>query len=1165
MQSLFGLPINTLMIALAAVFIATLLVVLGMAIRNRVMLKMGLRPIPRRPGMTALIIIGVMLSTVIISAAFGTGDTLAFSIRNIAISDLKNIDELVIRTRAPAAEGDTFGQIFMDFQIYEDLYKDLMDDERIDGITPQLAQAFPAINPIQNLSAGDLNLVGLDPNLLAGFSEFILTSGGTTDLQSLAPTEVYINREAAEEMALRVEDDIQVFINNKPALFKIAGILENGGFAGRDPTLLLQLDRLQTLLARDGQINSILVSNAGDVLSGNKHSSSVTKDLRARFTNRSVASELQLVLNTPVFITELETRRDHPRITSEGKKDIESLIFELTNERVTDELVSMLGDDKIRELIFNILEQEEMRELQRDAETLFLDLSDYFVFDIKDSILKGADTAGSVFSAFFLNFSMFSIGSGVMLIFLIFVLLAGARRSEMGMVRAVGAKRRQLVQMFVFEGTAYALVSSAIGVVIGIAIAAVMVDILNSIFSSFADDFTLKRTITPQTVIISYCLGMVITFSTVAVSAYRVSNLNIISAVRDLPESIGAKTPPRLALRLLNLAQGIGRPLIFLYRALKSIIHLDFTAVLTYLVMTLVWLTIIVWIFDIMIQLFRLIWPYILQGWILLIAGGALVGIIVTTDLQQFERSSYFGGGATLTILGAGLLARSLFSGSGSNQRIIDRVVFTLVGILVFTLWALPSKFFEPLVGRLEGDFDVLFVSGISMVGAAVWTIMYNADVLLGSLSLITGRFKQLRPVMVTAVAYPLSSKFRTGITLAMFALVIFTLMVMSILTETFGTQFAPTRTVTGGWDIRAGVNITTPIEDIKTAIRDNNSLDLSEFEAIGGYTNLGVALREVKGTNQTWHNNKFTAADDDYLAGNMYILKVIADGYGASPKEVFAAIQRDPTLVVIGGSLLDDTEGQQGQPIDRVFNEINYNDPSMPPVDIEVREPQTGEIVKLTVIGVLDRVHDTGPDRIGLIGSKSTFDSIFPFELPKLSYEFRLNEPEKAQSIAQEIERSFLQNGVETDVLAIQIDDAFAASRGFLRLFTGFMALGLVVGIAALGVISTRAVVERRQQIGMLRAIGYRRGMIQLSFLFEASFVALLGTVIGTLGGLVLGYNAVQDIRAEEGVEALTFSIPWIQMSIILGLTFFFSLLATYLPARQASRIYPAEALRYE
>ena len=52
---------------------------------------------------------------------------------------------------------------------------------------------------------------------------------------------------------------------------------------------------------------------------------------------------------------------------------------------------------------------------------------------------------------------LFSIMVGVLLIFLIFVMLAAARRSEMGMARAVGAKRSHLIQMFVFEGTAYAL------------------------------------------------------------------------------------------------------------------------------------------------------------------------------------------------------------------------------------------------------------------------------------------------------------------------------------------------------------------------------------------------------------------------------------------------------------------------------------------------------------------------------------------------------------------------------------------------------------------------------------------------------------------------------------------------------------------------------------
>ena len=46
----------------------------------------------------------------------------------------------------------------------------------------------------------------------------------------------------------------------------------------------------------------------------------------------------------------------------------------------------------------------------------------------------------------------------------------------------------------------------------------------------------------------------------------------------------------------------------------------------------------------------------------------------------------------------------------------------------------------------------------------------------------------------------------------------------------------------------------------------------------------------------------------------------------------------------------------------------------------------------------------------------------------------------------------------------------------GFFYLMQGFMGLGLFVGVAAVGVIAFRTVVERRQQIGMLRAIGYTR-----------------------------------------------------------------------------------------
>ena len=64
---------------------------------------------------------------------------------------------------------------------------------------------------------------------------------------------------------------------------------------------------------------------------------------------------------------------------------------------------------------------------------------------------------------------------------------------------------------------------------------------------------------------------------------------------------------------------------------------------------------------------------------------------------------------------------------------------------------------------------------------------------------------------------------------------------------------------------------------------------------------------------------------------------------------------------------------------------------------------------------------------------------------------------------------------------------------------------------------------------------------------------------------GLVLGAQAVSDIRAEEADQNLRLSIPWLQIIVVVALTYVFSFLATFLPARQASRIYPAEALRYE
>jgi len=237
-----------------------------------------------------------------------------------------------------------------------------------------------------------------------------------------------------------------------------------------------------------------------------------------------------------------------------------------------------------------------------------------------------------------------------------------------------------------------------------------------------------------------------------------------------------------------------------------------------------------------------------------------------------------------------------------------------------------------------------------------------------------------------------------------------------------------------------------------------------------------------------------------------------------------------------------------------------------MSPFEIEMREPRSGAVITVEIVAVLDTIHESVDEGFpGIVMSKATVDEALPFPVPVTTYQFRLTEGVDAVQIAKDIEAAFVEQGMETAAIVETFRQAIGAIRAFSSLFTGFMGLGIVVGIAALGVVSTRAVVERRQQVGVLRAIGYRRRMVQLSFLLEFSFVALLGTALGVVLGLTLGYQAINDIRAEEADETIRFVVPWIQIAVIISLTYVFSFLATFLPARQASRIYPAEALRYE
>ena len=178
-------------------------------------------------------------------------------------------------------------------------------------------------------------------------------------------------------------------------------------------------------------------------------------------------------------------------------------------------------------------------------------------------------------------------------------------------------------------------------------------------------------------------------------------------------------------------------------------------------------------------------------------------------------------------------------------------------------------------------------------------------------------------------------------------------------------------------------------------------------------------------------------------------------------------------------------------------------------------------------------------------------------------TFYFSLKDKTDPSTYAQKLEKIFLANGMNAESLLDNIEEERATSNAFNKLFQGFSGLGLIVGVAAIGVLSVRAVVERRQSIGVLRAIGFKSSMIRAQFLIESSFITLLGIFVGIFLGILQSWLIFREISKE--LEGATFSVPIDEVGVLIAITVIASILASVIPANEASKTYPAEALRYE
>ncbi len=514
---------------------------------------------------------------------------------------------------------------------------------------------------------------------------------------------------------------------------------------------------------------------------------------------------------------------------------------------------------------------------------------------------------------------------------------------------------------------------------------------------------------------------------------------------------------------------------------------------------------------------------------------------------------------ATPTMLGVSLVVLGLIP-LLQVAGVPERVANTSCGGAVVVTLLLPWDLWEAVFGTLAMDFSTWIVAGLLIIVGAVLVMVHNAAALLGLVMAIFGRVRVLTPVLRMSMAYPLAARFRTGTTLAMFTLVVFTLVtgtasngsfVHAIGIEDFG----------GGFQVRAGTTGARPIDDMAAALKRAPGVAADEFTAVGSQSVLAVEAKQV-GAGRPFETYLVRGLDEPFLRHTTFGLGDIATGY-TSEEEVWNAVRTKPGLAVVDSLIVPRRDNWNFEPPPDFELSGFYFEEGFDPILVEVLDKQTGNRTTLTVIGILK---DTAPrEMVGISTSDATLRAAFRGRIRPTIHYFELPPTADSVEVAARLETAFVASGLEAESIQEVVDDAVAANLTFNKLIQGFMGLGLLVGVAALGVISARAVVERRQQIGVMRAIGFRTRMVQAAFLLESSFVALTSILVGTALGLLLAWNIIRDTRQQPSWENLELVVPWLNLGVIFLVVYAVALAATLAPALRASRIQPAEALRYQ
>jgi len=504
--------------------------------------------------------------------------------------------------------------------------------------------------------------------------------------------------------------------------------------------------------------------------------------------------------------------------------------------------------------------------------------------------------------------------------------------------------------------------------------------------------------------------------------------------------------------------------------------------------------------------------------------------------------------GAAVVVTGvAAMVSHRLRPRWAARAEQIATLLTTLIGLGLFGLWLRTLAQLPTPHGSTIADALAVAGGGLVLVLTATWLVMRLLRPALALLDQALSALGRLRSIVRPAAGYLGDRPWRTGFAVVMFGIVIFTMVTALTMINALLIAYSPSMPPIAGFDIRADQTGPTPIASMTTALSTASAVSPNAFRGVGSITTLSNAEVVQLGVPRTsWQTAPLAIVNNQFLTtANVALSPRIPTLRGDA---IWWAVRDQPGTAVVSSTLLNSILTLPEQTAEDGSGTFT----------LWVRPNEGGQPVRLTVIGLIDSRSELDP---GIYISQQTAQGLgITIDAPS-TYLFAVKEGVRPVNAAEGLRISFAQDGLSVTNLSDKAQVGRSIRLLLTRIVQGFMGLGLIAGVAALGMIGVQSVIERRVQLGTLRALGFTRWQTRATLAFEAAVTAALGIGLGIALGLVMARTLVRIIALEH--PEVHFLVPWEQIALTAAVAVAGSILSVTIAVWQAGRVSPADALR--